>query len=100
MLLPQLLGERRAHEATADVGGRSEVALALLAPRRGHVLVQLHPGEEECGPVLERVGDARAKRTESILARVGRNADILPEQLVRQISLRKCRCSRVKFALK
>ncbi len=42
VLLAQLLGERRAHEHAAHVRRRLEVALALLAPGGGHVLVQLH----------------------------------------------------------
>ena len=44
VLLAQLLGERRAHEHAAHVRRRLEVALALLAPGGGHVLVQLHGG--------------------------------------------------------
>ncbi len=49
VLLAQLLRQRRAHQHAADVRRRLEVAFALLAPGRGHVLVDLHLAQVKCG---------------------------------------------------
>ena len=38
----QVLGQRGAHQLTADVGGRIEVALAALPPGGGHERIALH----------------------------------------------------------
>jgi len=48
VLLAQLLGQGRGHEAPADVGGRLEVALAVLPARRRHERVLLHLACEGC----------------------------------------------------
>lgn len=44
VFLSELLGERGAHQAAAQVRRRGKVALALFAAGAGHVLVQLHGG--------------------------------------------------------
>jgi len=42
MFLAEVLGQRRTHDLSADVGGRVKVAHSVLASRRRHQLVKLH----------------------------------------------------------